>query len=132
MNDIRYKTVVALVWIGSLLLIGHLALHQLMDTSYKEQAQDRTLLKRSITAPRGIIYDRDSELLMVNDPTYEIEIVAREIDPDMDKALFCDLLGIQLEDYDRLLEIAQGRKYYKSYIPITFLSQIDPLDFAKF
>jgi len=132
MNDIRYKTIVVLIWIGGLLLIGHLGIHQLVDTSYQEQAQNRTLLKRSIAAPRGIIYDRDSELLVVNDPTYEIEIIAREIDPDMDKVLFCDLLGITLEDYDRLLDITKSRKYYKSYIPITFLSQIDPLDFARF
>ena len=132
MNDIRYKTIVTLVWIGGLLLIGHLGIHQLVDTSYQEQAQDRTLIKTPITAPRGIIFDRDSGLLVVNDPTYEIEIITREIDPDMDKTLFCDLLGISLEDYDQLLDIAQSRKYYKSYIPITFLSQIDPLDFAKF
>ena len=123
MNDIRYKTIVTLVWIGGLLLIGHLGIHQLVDTSYQEQAQDRTLIKRPITAPRGIIFDRDSELLVVNDPTYEIEIITREIDPDMDKTLFCDLLGISLEDYDQLLDIAQSRKYYKSYLSLIHISE---------
>lgn len=132
MDDLRYKTIVALVWIGGLLLLGNLARHQLIDTSYQQQAQDRTLLKRSITAPRGIIYDRDGELLVVNDPTYEIEMIYRDIDPDMDINLFCDLLSINRDDYDRLIEVAKSRKYYKSYIPITFLSQVDPLDFAKF
>lgn len=128
----RYKIIIAIVTMGSILLIGHLFEHQIINKEYRTQAQNRTLIKRSITAPRGIIYDRDNELLVVNEPTYELEMIYREVDEDMDIEAFCQLLDISLEDYDELLKTAKARRYYKSYIPISFISNIDPKDFAKF
>jgi len=131
-QESRYRVIVLLICVGSFLLMGHLFNHQILDKKYSDQAQNRTLIKRSITAPRGIIYDRNQELLVVNEPTYELEMIFQEVKEDMDIDLFCDLLGITIEDYEALLESATTRRYYKKYIPITFLSNIEPVDFARF
>ncbi len=50
----------------------------------------------------------------------------------MDIKLFCELLKITSDDYDILMERAVSRPYFKSYFPITFLSNIDPQEFARF
>jgi len=128
----RHQGIVALFCIGSLLLLGHLFEHQIIDKTYRAQAQNRTLIERTISAPRGIIYDRNDKLLVVNEPTYELEMIYREIDPDMDISSFCQLLNISVEEYEDLIETARSRRYFRSYIPITFLSNIEPADYARF
>lgn len=128
----RYRVIVLIICVGSLLLLAHLFDHQILDKKYRDQAQSRTLIKRSISAPRGIVYDRNQELLVVNEPTYELEMIYQEVEEDMDIDLFCDLLGISIGDYEELKKTATSRRYFKKYIPITFLSNIEPVDFARF
>ena len=128
----RYRAIVAIMVIGSLLLTGHLFEHQITNKTYRAQAENRTLIERTISAPRGNITDRNGKLIVVNEPTYELEMIKREVSEDMDIGAFCTLLNITPEEYDLLLEKAVSRKYYRSYIPITFLSNIDPLIFARF
>ncbi len=131
-NNSRYRVIVLIIIVGSILLLAHLFNHQILDKKYRDQARSRTLIKRNITAPRGIIYDRNQELLVVNEPTYELEMIYQEVAEDMDVGLFCDLLSISEEDYAELIKTATTRRYFKKYIPITFLSNIEPVDFAKF
>ena len=128
----RYRAIIWVFIIGTLILIGNLFEHQVLNESYRDQARSRTLYKRVISAPRGIVYDRNKELLVVNTPNYELEMIYREVSKDMDVDHFCSLLDLSREEYDILLENAKSRKYYRSYIPITFLSNIDPADFSKF
>jgi len=90
----RYRGIMALLCISSLVLVAHLFEHQILNTSYRSQARARTLMERTISAPRGIIYDRNDDLVVVNEPTYELDMIYREIDPDMDIDLFCSLLNI--------------------------------------
>jgi len=90
-GEARYKGIVTLLCIGSLVLVGHLFDHQILDTTYRSQARARTLMERTISAPRGIIYDRNDQLVVVNEPTYELDLVHRELDPDMDIDLFCSM-----------------------------------------
>lgn len=128
----RYKSIVAIMIIGSLLLAGHLFEHQIINKTYRAKAQNRTLIERTISAPRGNILDREDRLIVVNEPTYELEMIKREISEEMDIGAFCTLLNITPEEYDELIKTATSKRYYRSYIPITFLSNIDPLVFARF
>lgn len=133
MNDeIRYKLVVAFFGLGTFLLLANLFQHQILNQSYQDKAQSRTLIRRNISPPRGLIADREGKLLVVNESTYELEVIVREIDPDMDYEVFCQLLNIDRETYDLLLSNAMARPYYRRSIPITFLSNIDPIDFSLF
>ncbi|MEL6123407.1 MAG: penicillin-binding protein 2 [Bacteroidota bacterium] len=128
----RFQTILFFFGVGGLILIGSLMRYQLFDRGYRQAAQDRTLTTRTISAPRGIIYDRKGELLVVNEPAYELEMIHREIDPDMDIKAFCELLSIDQEMYKTLMDRATTRSYFRRALPITFLSNIDPEDFARF
>ena len=131
-HSFRHKSIVSIVSLGSLILIGYLFSHQILHTDYSDRAQNRTLIKRTIAAPRGNIYDRNEKLLVVNEPTYELEMIYREVEKDMDVSSFCDLLEISESEFDELIQKARSKSYYRNYLPITFLSNIDPLAFAKF
>ena len=130
-NTFRHKAIVSLIIIGCLVLIGNLFEHQVINKTYSVQAQNRTLIKRTIAAPRGIIYDRNEHLLVVNEPTYELEMIYREIEEDMDLNAFCQLLEISIEEYENLMTLARSRSYFRTYIPITFLTNIEPSTFAR-
>ncbi len=118
--------------IGGLLLLFNLFQLQVLNKSYREDAQNRTLIKRNIAPPRGLIKDRNGLLLVINEPTYELQMIYREIDPQMDVQEFCKLLDIDIETYQLRIENAEGKTYFQQSIPITFLSNIDPVIFSKF
>lgn len=46
---------------------------------YGEQADSNALLRRTIYAPRGLIYDRNGVLMVYNQPTYDILITMQEL-----------------------------------------------------
>jgi penicillin-binding protein 2 len=120
------------VIIGSFVLLANLFYLQILKREYRTAARDRTLIMQAIQAPRGIIYDREDRFLVVNQPSYELEMVYNEVDPEMDLSSFCELLGITEEMYHFLVEEARSKSYYRRYLPIRFLSNIDPEQFAVF
>lgn len=131
-DEVRHKVIMLVFGLGAVVLMANLFRYQILDDTYSDRAQSRTLSERIIRAPRGIITDRNGELLVINQPNYELEMIQREIAEDMDKEEFCDLLSITLDDYDALMQRAISRPYFRRSIPVTFLSNISTEDFAVF
>lgn len=128
----RYKVIVILFVIGSIVLLFNLLNHQVLNSNYSTRAENRTLTKKTLVPSRGIIIDRNENLIVVNQPTYELEVVVSEIEKEFDKDKFCTLLNIEKEEYDQVLQQVQSRHYYRKSLPITFLENINPAIFSKF
>lgn len=128
----RYKVIAILFSLGSIVLLFNLLDHQILDSNYSTRAENRTLTKRTIVPARGIISDRNLNLVVINQPTYELEIVVSEINVNFDKAKFCELLEIGTDEYDQTLQKVQQRHYYRRNLPITFLENIDPAIYSRF
>lgn len=84
-NDQYYKrrfvisgiaVVIVLVYIIRLFYL------QIIDTSTKDQADTNALVKQTIYPSRGLMYDRNGELLVFNQPIYEITMTMREMKDD--------------------------------------------------
>lgn len=78
---------------------------------------------------RGYVYDRNGELLVANQPSYDVMVIPREVEP-MDSSEideFCDLLKITRADYDKKLERANR---YSPRLPSPFVPQLSKLDYA--
>ncbi len=118
--------------IGGLVLIVNLLSHQVINSEYQDRAENRTLTKRTIYPPRGIIYDRNGELLVVNQPTYELEMIYNEIPDDFDKEGFCQLLDITVDEYEQTLKTVRSRRYFRRNLPISFMSDIGPSIYSTF
>lgn len=106
---------------------------QVIDQSTKDQADNNALVKQTIFPSRGLIYDRNGELLVFNQPIYEITMTMRDMGKDWDTASFCQCLQISRAEFDeRIAEIKDKRKNrgYSRWTPQIFMSQLKKEDIA--
>ena len=74
--------IVAITYVFKLLHI------QVIDDSYKLAAEDN-VVNREVEYPyRGLIFDRNNELIVINNPIYDLMLVPREMDVK-DTTKFC-------------------------------------------
>ena len=99
----RNNIIIFVALCGSMLLFkaAHL---QLLDVKYKEKAKKAALYKNVLYPSRGMVMDRNEKLLVTNAPLYDLNVIYRNIDPKMDTAEFCSLLGIDKTPFDKNLE----------------------------
>ena len=119
--------VIVLIYIIKLFVV------QIIDQSTKEKADNNALVRQTIYPSRGLIYDRNGELLVFNQPIYDVTLVMREMGKDFDTLAFCDILGINQQDFDnRIKEISNKRKNrgFSRYTPQVFMSQLTKADVA--
>ncbi len=128
----RQKVIIVFFSICALLLVYKSAELQIFESKYREQARRTTLDKRISYPSRGLIYDRNNELLVVNTPIYDIKATYKKVDSEMDTVAFCDLLEISIDTFSTLLNKNwKSRRYHKS-VPFTFLSKVKPETYAQF
>ena len=75
---------------------------------------------------RGYVYDRNGELLVANQLSYDVMVQPNLVKP-LDTLEFCNLLKIDKEDF---LKRFKKAKKYASYLPSVFLKQLAKEDFA--
>ena len=90
---------------------------------YGELADGNALLRRTLYAPRGLIYDRNGELLVYNHPTYDLMVTKRELRQakktgnPLDTAEFCRTLSITPEEFEQRMRDVERRIGYSSRTP---------------
>ena len=62
---------------------------QLMSDDYKKNADSNALLKKIDYPSRGIIFDRKGNLLVYNQPSYDIMVIENEARNHFDTLEFC-------------------------------------------
>lgn len=99
---------------------------QIIDSDYKAWADSNAFLKKTIYPSRGILYDRNDKLLVYNQPSYDVMMIMREVQP-FDTLDFCQILGITIEQYRKRITDMKNRRLnpgYSSYTPQLFMSQL--------
>jgi len=135
-NDQFYKRryVISGIAVGIVLVyIIRLFFLQIIDQSTKDQADNNALVKQTIYPSRGLIYDRNGELLVFNQPIYEVTMTMRDMGAGWDTLAFCRSLQISREEFDeRIEEIKDRRKNrgYSRWTPQVFMSQLKKEDIA--
>ena len=112
--------------------VGRLFYLQVMDNDYKDRAESNAFLKRTILPSRGIIYDRNGELLVYNQPAYDVMITMREVQA-FDTLDFCNTVGITLEQYHNRIAEIRNKKLnpgYSPYVPQTFMNHLSTRDYG--
>ena len=135
-NDRYYRRryVISGIAIGVVLVyVIRLFFLQIIDQSTKDQADNNALVKQIIYPSRGLMYDRNGELLVFNQPIYEVTMVMREMKSGWDTAAFCKCLQISRAEFDeRIADIKDRRKNrgYSRWTPQVFMSQLKKEDIA--
>ncbi|MGE5557117.1 MAG: penicillin-binding protein 2 [Bacillota bacterium] len=113
LEETKYPLAFKLLWRAVfmifLILCGRLWFLQIiqgreLDVLSKNNSQR----KMPVPAPRGIIYDRDGQILVSNRRAHSVQIIPGDLDP-ASKRIFISLLGITSEELD-----AGIRKYFKN------------------
>lgn len=130
----RRRFVISGIAVGVVLVyIIRLFYLQIIDQSTRDQADNNALVKQTIYPSRGLIYDRNGELLVFNQPIYEITMTMRDMGKDWDTTGFCQCLQISRAEFDeRITEIKDKRKNrgYSKYTPQIFMGQLKKEDIA--
>lgn len=100
---------------------------QVLDDEYKLAAENNIVQKIVDYPYRGLIYDRDSSLLVYNTPVYDLMVVPKEVDLE-DSTQLCQLLEI---DHETFLTKYQKAKRYSSILASKFVEQIPNEMFAR-
>jgi len=97
---------------------------------YKKEAyslfEDNAIRKVYDYPKRGYVYDRNGELLVANQPSYDVMVIPREVEP-LDTLEFCSLLKITKEDFKKKYARA---KNYSPRLPSVFVPQLSKKDYA--
>lgn len=107
---------------------------QLMSDDYKRNADSNAFFKRIQYPSRGVISDRNGELLVYNQPAYDIMVVMKEQN-GVDTIALCQSLGITREIYERRMAEIKDTKHNPGYSPYTqqlFMNQLAVEEFSVF
>ena len=106
---------------------------QITDDKYKNMARDNAFLFKTVYPARGQISDRNGQLLVYNQPAYDLVVTMREV-VDLDTMDLCNTLGITHEMFDeRMKDVKDLRRNrgYSSYKPQPFITQLSVEDYAR-
>lgn len=112
-----------------LIFITRLFYLQIVSDDYKKWADSNAFQKRTLYPSRGVIYDRNGKLLVYNQPSYDVMVIMREVQP-FDTIDFCRTLGITKESYDSRIATIRNTGGYSSYVPQVFMNQLSATEYG--
>ncbi|MBQ8968440.1 MAG: penicillin-binding protein 2 [Bacteroidaceae bacterium] len=104
---------------------------QLMSEDFKRNADSNAFLKRIQYPARGAIRDRNGELMVYNQPSYDIMVVKSEM-KGLDTLDLCRSLGIEREWFDQRMEDITKLVGYSTYTQQPFKNQLSAEEFSSF
>ena len=92
---------------------------QIVDKKYRGFADSNAFYKKTLYPSRGAIYDRNNNLVVYNQATYDVMMITRELN-NFDTLDFCNTLSIEKETFLELDSIMRDKRRnpgYSSYTP---------------
>ncbi|PWE01125.1 penicillin-binding protein 2 [Marinilabilia rubra] len=136
MGNFNNRTIVIgliMVLLG-IIYVLRLFMLQVYDPSYKFSAESNARRKITEFPSRGLIYDRNQELMVSNQAVYDIMVVPRETEP-LDTFELATSMGIELNEardlFDRIRQNLRTRKI-SSFQPSVFYKQMTAEQYGYF
>jgi penicillin-binding protein 2 len=106
--------------------IGRLFYLQVYSKNSNSILNDNAIRKVYEYPKRGFVYDRNGQLLVANQPSYDVMVIPREVKA-LDTLEFCSLLKISKKDFIKKYKKARN---YSPRLPSVFVAQLDKEDYA--
>lgn len=106
---------------------------QIAESKYKASAENNAYLKKTIYPSRGLIKDRNGELVVYNQPAYDVMYIPRDVEA-FDTTDFCLTLNITKEQLDKRFDDVKNRKLnpgYSSYTPQILITHLSAEDYGR-
>ena len=137
-NDYLYKRKYMVGGIAVVVVMSYiirLFFLQIIDQSTQEKAENNAQLRQTIYPSRGLIYDRNGELLVANQPIYEVTMIVREMTKQpFDTLGLCQALHISREEFEARMQDMTNRKKnrgYSRYTPQIFMQNLSQEEIAQ-
>lgn len=124
----RSVIIQAFIIFTAVIFIGRLFSIQVVDDTYKLAAQNNIVQKVVEYPFRGLIYDRDNQLIVSNTPVYDLMIVPKEVNLE-DSSEICRILKMP---YEVFMAKYTKAKRFSPILSSKFLEQIPNQEFATF
>ena len=127
----RRKYVIAgfLVLVAIIFLVRLFDL-QINDSKYKAYADNNAFLNKIVYPSRGLIYDRNGELIVYNQPAYDVMMIPRDVQ-QFDTLDFCHTVNITPEQFSKRLHDMKRAPGYSSYTPQVLLTHLSAQDYGR-
>ena len=128
----RTRVIRFVFFAAGVLLVAKAFQLQIIDNSIQQRAT-ATAMDRFVVYPsRGLIYDRNGQLMVYNEPLYDLMVTYNQLDEDMDTLSFCQLLGIDIVDFEKLISKDWSSGRYSKNIPFVFMNKIEASLMTRF
>jgi penicillin-binding protein 2 len=124
-EDRKYIITLAILLVG-VVFIFRLIHMQLIDDQWKKRAAQISENKITTYPARGIVFDRNHKKLIANVVYYDLLVIPKEVEKNIDSFAFAKLIGISIKEYTKRMLKAKDYSYRK---PSEFEKQISPDDF---
>jgi len=124
MRKILLSSLIVLIGLTFLTRLSYL---QIFSFSPDQVLEDPAIKAIYDYPERGYIYDRNGELLVGNDPAYDVMVIPREVKA-LDTLEFCKLLDI---DKEKFVEKLRKARVYSPRLPSVLVPQLSKQDYAK-
>lgn len=106
---------------------------QLLDDSFRRRADATTIEKLTVYPPRGLVFDRSGErLILNNEATFDLMVTYNQVDfKGMDIPKFCKLLNITEKDFRANLTKDWKSGRFSRSVPFVFLKKLSIETYAK-
>ena len=119
------------VVIVSLVLVTRLFFLQIIDTEYKISAENNAYKYITIYPVRGLILDRNGNILVSNRNSYDIMVTPVDLQP-FDTAALCRIFSIEKEFVrEKMAEYKKNRRRI-GYQSVVFLKQVTEQEYGIF
>ncbi|MBK8884561.1 MAG: penicillin-binding protein 2 [Bacteroidales bacterium] len=123
----RKYLIMALMVLATLGLLIRLFIIQVVKDSYRLSADNNVLRYVTQYPARGLIYDRNGELIVFNQAAYDLMVIPAQ-NTRIDTMAFCNLLGITTDTFRERMSAAVQ---YSRRAPSVFLKQISDETYAR-
>ncbi len=122
MHKNRSFYIIAAVVILGLIYVFRLLQIQVLNDDYAIIAEKISLRRQTEYPQRGLIFDRNKNLIVYNDPVYDLMLSVPINIKGIDTAAFCSLLEIDRKEFDNRLAKSKrssyrGKSVFKKNIP---------------
>jgi len=115
----RFVTYIIFI-LGAALLLGKLMALQLFSDEFKHLAE-RNVMKKEVAYPvRGSIFDRNGELLVANQRSFDLMVIPRMV-KQLDTIKFCQVVDLTMERFSKKMKRA---KRYSTYRPSILIKDL--------
>lgn len=113
-----------------LIYIARLVQLQVLDSTYKANADSNAFMEKVLYPSRGLIYDRNDSLVVYNVPEYDLVMIPKDV-AQFDTIDFCNTLQISREELETRLQEMMKSRSYSAFTQQVLMNHLTPEDYGR-